>query len=83
MTKTGPKPSGTPGTAFEAMESANKALQSKLPELQKKSVELQLQKKARQAELSHAEDQHNQFLQLQHAHEQLEQDNSLSHEEQG
>ena len=49
---------------LNAMKSANEELQSDLPKLQKQSVELQLQKKARQAELSHAEDQHNQYLQL-------------------
>ena len=48
----------------KAMESANKELRSNLPRLQKQNVELQLAKKARQAELSHAEDQHNQKIQL-------------------
>ena len=60
---------------IEAMERANEAIRSDLPKLQKQNVELQLVKEARQAELSHAEDQHNQYLQLQHEHERLEQDN--------
>ena len=60
---------------IEAMERANEAIRSDLPKLQKQNVELQLVKEARQAELSHAEDQHNQYLQLQHEHERLEQVN--------
>ena len=60
---------------LKAMEKANEALQSNLPKLQKQNVELQLAMKAWQAELTHAEDQHNQYLQLQHGHEWLEQDN--------
>ena len=58
------------------MNQANEAIQSNLPKLQKQNIELQLAKKARQAELMHAENQHNQYLQLQHEHDRLEQDNN-------
>ena len=37
---------------LKAMESASENFQSDLPQLQKQNVELQLQKKARQADLS-------------------------------
>ena len=56
---------------IEAMNQANEAIQSNLPKFQMQNFEIQLQKKARQAELTHAENQHNQYLRFQQEHDRL------------